>query len=146
MTFELKTLHAEALPRALEKAERYRLLNEPSEAESICLDVLAIDRDNQAALVTLLLALTDQFETAHRSPVPGLRSRFTPSLPRRSRGAPRRPRDIRPGLNAWTPPLRGKVNGRPEAEEPQRGPMRDDGGTSLGERGRARVGVAGDPG
>ena len=67
MTFELKTLSAEALPRALEKAERYRLLNEPGEAESICLDVLAVDRDNQAALVTLLLALTDQFDTDLRS-------------------------------------------------------------------------------
>ena len=67
MIFELKTLSEEALPRALEKAERYRLLNEPLEAESICLDVLAIDNDNQAALVTLLLALTDQFDTDVRS-------------------------------------------------------------------------------
>jgi hypothetical protein len=64
MTFELKPLSAEAVPRAIEKAERYRLLNEPGEAESICLDVLAIDGENQAALVTLLLALTDQFDTA----------------------------------------------------------------------------------
>ena len=63
MTFELKTLSPEALPRALEKAERYRLLNEPSEAESICLDVLEVESDNQEALVTLLLALTDQFDT-----------------------------------------------------------------------------------
>ena len=61
MTFELKTLSIEAIPRALEKAERYRLLNEPAEAESICLDVLRIDPENQHALVTLLLALTDQF-------------------------------------------------------------------------------------
>lgn len=42
-------------------AERYRLLNEPSLAESICLDVLDVQPDNQRALVTLLLALTDQF-------------------------------------------------------------------------------------
>jgi hypothetical protein len=69
MTFELKTLSAEALPRALEKAERYRLLNEPGEAESICLDVLAIDGDNQEALVTLLLSLTDQFDANVRSAV-----------------------------------------------------------------------------
>ena len=60
--FELKPLHTEAIPRALEKAERYRLLNEPAQAESICLDVLEIDPENQQALVTLLLALTDQFE------------------------------------------------------------------------------------
>jgi hypothetical protein len=63
MTFELKTLSPEALPRAVEKAERYRLLNEPSEAESICLDVLEVDPGNQSALVTLLLALTDQFHS-----------------------------------------------------------------------------------
>jgi hypothetical protein len=37
------------------------LLNEPDEAESICLDVLAIEPDNQEALIMLLLALTDQF-------------------------------------------------------------------------------------
>ncbi len=61
MTFQLMTLSTEAIPRALEKAERYRLLNEPAEAESICLDVLHIDPENQDALVTLLLALTDQF-------------------------------------------------------------------------------------
>jgi len=60
--FELKPLHKDSIPAALEKAMRYRLLNEPVEAESICLDVLAVDPENQEALVTLLLALTDQFE------------------------------------------------------------------------------------
>ena len=50
------------MPRALEKAVRYRLLNEPGEAASICLDVLEADADNQEAIATLLLALTDQFE------------------------------------------------------------------------------------
>ena len=59
--FELKTLSPEAIDRSLEKAERYRFLNEPEEAESICLDVLAIAPDNRHALVVLLLALTDQF-------------------------------------------------------------------------------------
>jgi len=58
---ELKALSKEAIPAALEKAMRYRLLNEPSEAESICLDVLKADRENQEAIVTLLLALTDRF-------------------------------------------------------------------------------------
>ena len=62
MEFELKTLSPEAVSRALAKAERYRLLNEPAEAESICLDALAIEPDNHEALVTLLLALTEQFE------------------------------------------------------------------------------------
>lgn len=60
--FTLKLLHKEGIPAALDKAERYRLLNEPAEAESICLDVLAIEPDHQRALITLLLALTDQFE------------------------------------------------------------------------------------
>src|ERR1700676_4872043 len=59
--FELKRLSAEAIPAALEKALRYRLLNEPAEAESICHDVLEIDPENQEALVLLLLALTDRF-------------------------------------------------------------------------------------
>jgi hypothetical protein len=59
--FELKRLSREAVPAALERAERYRLLNEPSDAESICEDVLVVDPENQAAQVMLLLALTDQF-------------------------------------------------------------------------------------
>jgi hypothetical protein len=69
MEFQLKTLSPEAVPRALAKAERYRLLNEPSEAESICLDALAVDPDNQDALVTLLLALTEQFDRDARETV-----------------------------------------------------------------------------
>jgi hypothetical protein len=60
--FELKPITPDAIPRALDKAERYRLLNEPSDAESICLDVLRIDPENQKALVVMLLAVTDQFE------------------------------------------------------------------------------------
>jgi len=58
---DLKPLSREAIPAALEKAERYRLLNEPAEAESICLDVLRTDPENQSALITLLLAVTDRF-------------------------------------------------------------------------------------
>ncbi len=57
---KLKLLHPEAIPAALEKAMRYRLLNEPGDAESICLDVLQLEPDNQQALVTLLLAMTDR--------------------------------------------------------------------------------------
>jgi hypothetical protein len=59
--FELKPLSQGGIAGALAKAVRYRLLNEPGEAESICLDVLAIDADNEEALTTLILALTDQF-------------------------------------------------------------------------------------
>ena len=55
-----KPLPKDGIPRALEKADRYRLLNEPMEAESICLDVLATDPDHQDALVMLVLALADQ--------------------------------------------------------------------------------------
>ncbi len=60
--FELKRLSRDAVPAALEKAERYRLLNEPLEAESICRDILEVDPDNQEALVMLLLSLTDQLD------------------------------------------------------------------------------------
>src|SRR5438552_4991509 len=58
---KLKPLSKEAIPKALERADRYRLLNEAAEAESICLDILSTEPDNQRALVTLILALTDQF-------------------------------------------------------------------------------------
>ena len=60
-SFTLRRITLAAVPRALEKAERYRLLSEPEEAESICRDVLAIDPANQRALVILVLALSDQF-------------------------------------------------------------------------------------
>jgi len=62
MHFEFKVLSLDAVPRALEKAVRYRLLNEPGEAESICRDVLKVDPENPEAIATLLLALTDQFD------------------------------------------------------------------------------------
>jgi hypothetical protein len=61
MEFELKAVSPEAVARALAKAERYRLLNEPGEAESICRDVLQVEPDNQEALTTMTLALTEQF-------------------------------------------------------------------------------------
>ena len=60
---EFKSISRDAVPLSLEKAERYRLLNEPAQAESVCRDVLAVDPQNQHALVMLLLALTDQFAT-----------------------------------------------------------------------------------
>jgi hypothetical protein len=59
----LKPISLSAAPAALERAERYRLLNEPLEAESICRDILAVDPGNQQALVMLVLSLTDQFDT-----------------------------------------------------------------------------------
>ena len=62
--FPLKTISPDGIPHALEKAERYRLLNDPAQAESICQDVLAVDGDNQDALRCLVLSLTDQFATS----------------------------------------------------------------------------------
>jgi hypothetical protein len=59
--FNLKPLSKGAIPAALAKAERYRLLNEPGDAESICLDVLQADPSHREARVMLVLALTDQF-------------------------------------------------------------------------------------
>lgn len=60
--WDLKAISPDAIPEALSKAERYRLLHEAADAESICQDVLRIDAANQQALITLLLAITDQFD------------------------------------------------------------------------------------
>ena len=60
---KLKQLSPQAVPAALERAGRYRLLNEPMLAESICRDVLRVAPDNQEALTTLLLAQTDQLDS-----------------------------------------------------------------------------------
>lgn len=62
---ELKPISPASIPRALELAQRYRLLNEPEQAASICADVLAADPANHDALLTLFLATTDQFGHAH---------------------------------------------------------------------------------
>lgn len=59
--FELKHLSKDAIERAIERAQHYRLLNDPEQAESICLDILAVDDDNERARITLILSLTDQF-------------------------------------------------------------------------------------
>ena len=59
--FELKPLSPEAIPAALERANRYRLLNEPGAAESIYLDILAIEPHNQEALINIVLAMSDRF-------------------------------------------------------------------------------------
>ena len=58
---DLKPITAAGIPAALQKAERYRLLNDSPAAESICLDILNVDAENQSALITLLLSITDQF-------------------------------------------------------------------------------------
>ena len=58
---DLKTISVDAIPRAVQKAERYRLLNQSWATESICLDILDVDPTNQPVLVMFLLSLTDQF-------------------------------------------------------------------------------------
>ena len=58
--FQFKPLSPEGVEPALERAEQYRLLNEPREAESICRDILAIDPDNRRAIIQLVLALSEQ--------------------------------------------------------------------------------------
>ena len=59
--FKLKSISTEGIPEAIGKAERYRLLNEPRLAESICLDILEADPDNNEAVIIMLLSITDQF-------------------------------------------------------------------------------------
>ena len=99
MEFDLKTLSPEAVPRALAKAERYRLLNEPHEAASICLDALQADPDNQEAITTLLLAITEQFDHETKSIVSdawhGPRLRTTGEGAASPRGPRLRPTGVR---------------------------------------------------
>lgn len=64
---ELKPISKEGIPNALEKAMRYRLLNDPWQAESICRDILRTDPGNQSAVMTLILSITDQFEGEYRA-------------------------------------------------------------------------------
>lgn len=61
----IKPLSHEGVAAALQKAHRYRLLNDSVAAESICLDVLNAEPDNVEALVVHVLAITDQFSTGH---------------------------------------------------------------------------------
>ncbi len=63
--FKLKPISREAVPRAIQKAERYRLINQSWSAESICRDILEIDPANQQVLVMFVLALTDQLVDDH---------------------------------------------------------------------------------
>ncbi len=59
--FTLKKLSKEGVVAAVAKAEKYRLLNDPTMAESICHDILSIEPDNEETKIILLLSLTDQF-------------------------------------------------------------------------------------
>ncbi len=72
-TTELKPISREAIPRALQKAERYRLLNQSWATESICQDVLEADPSHQQALVMeeSLRAAMRSFEQAEGLRQPG---------------------------------------------------------------------------
>jgi hypothetical protein len=59
--FEMKPLSSDTLESAQAKAVRFRLLNEPKLAESVCRDILAVDPRHRDATVTLVLSLSDQF-------------------------------------------------------------------------------------
>jgi tetratricopeptide (TPR) repeat protein len=65
--FNLKPISRDSVDGALAKAERYRLLNEPHEAESICRDILQVDPANREARISLILALTDQLPQEERA-------------------------------------------------------------------------------
>jgi hypothetical protein len=64
MEYQLKRISQAGVPEAIRKAELYRALSEPEEAESICRDILTIEPQHQLALRLLGLALTDQFTGA----------------------------------------------------------------------------------
>jgi hypothetical protein len=64
MELKLKPLSKAGITEAISKAELYRYLNEPGEAESICRDILALEPNHQTALRLLGLAITDQFSGA----------------------------------------------------------------------------------
>jgi len=72
---EIKSITESGVEEALHKADHYRLLNEPEQAESICLDVLAVRPDEAKATVTLILALTDQFGRDGGRAIPAAKKR-----------------------------------------------------------------------
>jgi hypothetical protein len=61
MDAQLKAISRAGIAEAIAKAELYRYLNEPEEAESICRDILSVDAGHQLARRLLGLAITDQF-------------------------------------------------------------------------------------
>jgi len=61
MDFKLKTISKSGIAEAITKVELYRSLNEPEEAESICLDILVADPQHMVGTRLLGLAITDQF-------------------------------------------------------------------------------------
>jgi hypothetical protein len=66
---KLKAITREGVAAALQKAHRYRVLNDSAAAESICLDVLAVEPENVEAIVMHVLAITDQFDAGRAEDV-----------------------------------------------------------------------------
>ena len=69
--YDLKALSKSAIPAALAQAERYRLLNEPAEAESICLDILRLDPDEYKRLYITGIIRERRGKAVLRSDRPG---------------------------------------------------------------------------
>jgi hypothetical protein len=79
--FDLKPLSKNAIPAALAKAERYRLLNEPMQAASICEDILRVEPGNAAARVALILSLSDEFAGSEQTAAMARARTLLPGLP-----------------------------------------------------------------
>ncbi|MDP8922937.1 MAG: hypothetical protein M3O34_08695 [Chloroflexota bacterium] len=134
--FELKLLSREGIPGALAKAERYRLLNQPWEAECIYRDVLQVEPDNQEATVGLVLAITDQFDHGLRGRVDQAREvlpRIQDEYARAyyagiicERRAKAILQDARPGSGAMAAELLREARGWYERAEALRPPGNDD--------------------
>src|SRR5229473_3238910 len=76
MAYQLKAISKVGIAEAIAKAELYRYINEPEEAESICRDILAIEPEQQLARRMLGLAITDQFIGAAADRYPEVLSIF----------------------------------------------------------------------
>ena len=57
---EYHKIDKDSIEDVLERAKQYRSLLQPDMAISICMDIFAVDKNNQEALVIYILALTDQ--------------------------------------------------------------------------------------
>ncbi len=64
MQDQLKSISKAGIPEAIAKAELYRYLNEPEEAESICRDILAVDPDEAQSCFQ---SLRDSYERLYYS-------------------------------------------------------------------------------
>ena len=75
---QLKDLHADAVPAAIAKAERYRFLADAGASESICRDILKVDPQNQVIKKIQELTKKDFPETKIRIAENGLITYLVP--------------------------------------------------------------------